>query len=56
MQQLRLLIKARDHGEPIHVAASGRKNLLLMTRLQELASATDALGLASSPYTGHQAC
>ena len=48
---LRLLLRACDHSEPIQVASSGRKNLLLMARLQELALAAEALGLQSSPYT-----
>ena len=45
-----MFVKACDHGQLIEVAASGRKNLQLMTRLQELASAADALGLSQSPY------
>ena len=54
LSQLRLLLEASDHGLPVHVEASGRKNLLLLTRLQELAKAADALGFSKNPYaTGH---
>eukprot|EP00435_Cladocopium_sp_Y103_P060235 s675_g22.t1 len=41
----------QSHNQLIQVAASGRKNLQLMARLKELASAADALGLSQSPYT-----
>ncbi|CAK8989711.1 Uncharacterized protein SCF082_LOCUS1929 [Durusdinium trenchii] len=52
---LRLLLSANDHGQVIEVACSGRKNLRLLSRLQELATAVDALGLSTGPYaTGHQ--
>lgn len=49
--RLRLLLKACDCSSPIPVAASGRKNLQLMARLQELALAAEQLGLTSSPYS-----
>ena len=39
IHRLRLLLEASDPGELIQVASSGRKNLQLMTRLQELALA-----------------
>ena len=55
LENLRLLLQACDQDKPIHVESSGRKNLLLLSRLQELAQAVDALGLSSSPYhTGRQ--
>ena len=50
IQRLRLFVKACDHGQLIEVAASGGKNLQLMARLQELASAAEALGISQSPY------
>ena len=50
-----MLLSANDHGQSIQVAVSGRKNLRLLQRLQELREAVDALGISSSPYaTGHQ--
>ena len=48
-QRLQLLLEACDHGEAFQVAASGRKNLQLVTRLQELARGAETLGL-SDPY------
>ena len=50
IQRLRLFVRACDHGQLIEVAASGGKNLQLMARLQELASAAEALGISQSPY------
>eukprot|EP00435_Cladocopium_sp_Y103_P069119 s624_g32.t1 len=50
IDRLRLLLWASDHSESIQVAMSGRRNLQLTTRLQELARAADALGLSASPY------
>ena len=50
IDRLRLLIKASDPGRPIEVASSGRKNLVLVARLQELLAAADALGFRSNPY------
>ena len=55
LENLRLLLRACDQNKPIHVESSGRKNLVLLSRLQELAQAVDALGLSTSPYhTGRQ--
>eukprot|EP00435_Cladocopium_sp_Y103_P014486 s4341_g3.t1 len=48
--KLRQLLKACDPGEPIQVAGSGRRNLQLMARLQELALAAESLGLMRRPY------
>eukprot|EP00435_Cladocopium_sp_Y103_P052260 s3094_g16.t1 len=42
--------EACDRSEPIRVSASGRRNLQLMARLQELASAAECLGLTRRPY------
>ena len=47
---LRLLLRACDPGTPIKVAASGRKNLHLLARLQELTRAALALGFNDSVY------
>ena len=53
ISHLRLLLEACDHGETVQVSTSGRRNLQLMARLQELALAAESLGLSSSPYQGH---
>ena len=50
LKHLRLLVSACDPGVPIEVANSGRRNLQLLARLQELSSAAIALGFDSSPY------
>ena len=50
IDRLRLFLKASNHGKRIEVAACGRKNLQLLTRLKELAVAAEQLGLSSSPY------
>ena len=50
IQKLRLLLEACDRSEHIQVASSGRRNLQLMARLQELALAADNLGLMRRPY------
>ena len=50
LSRLRLLLSASDCSSPIQIAASGRKNLQLMTRLKELALAAENLGLTNSPY------
>ena len=50
ISHLRLLIESCDRKQPTVIAASGRRNLLLMARLKELALAADALGLSSYPY------
>ena len=51
LAHLRLLLQACDPGRPVHVESSGRKNLQLLARLQELAVAADALGIAGDPYS-----
>ena len=57
-QHLELLLSACDPGLPVEVASSGRKNLQLLARLQELTAAADSLGFRESPYhqhaSGHQ--
>jgi len=50
IQKLRLLLEACGCSEHIQVASSGRRNLQLMARLQELALAADNLGLMRRPY------
>eukprot|EP00435_Cladocopium_sp_Y103_P035124 s3074_g9.t1 len=50
IDRLRLLVRASDPGAAIEVASSGRKNLVLLARLQELTSAAFALGFSSNPY------
>ena len=50
IDRLRLLVEASDPGGPIEVNTSGRKNLLLVARLQELFNAATALGFSNSPY------
>ena len=50
ISHLQLLLESCDRGEAVHIASSGRKNLQLMARLQELVLAADALGLSCSPY------
>ena len=50
IKKLRRLLKACDPCEPIKVACSGRRNLQLMARLQELALAAEDLGLMRRPY------
>ena len=49
LQRVQVLLEACDHGEIISIVSSGRKNLQLVTRLQELALAAEKLGL-SDPY------
>ena len=51
IEHIRLLLRACDPGQLVHIESSGRKNLQLLARLQELAQATDALGLSGSPYS-----
>ena len=55
LAHLRLLLQASDPGRPVHVESSGRKNLQLLPRLQELAVAADALGIAGNPYSRDRA-
>ena len=50
ISRLKVLLEACDHNSPVEVAACGRKNLQLVTRLKELAQAADALGLSGDPY------
>ena len=50
IDRLRLLVRACDPGKSVPVATSGRKNLVLVARLQELFTATSQLGLTNSPY------
>ena len=47
---LRVLLSACDPGSPVEVASSGRRNLQLLARLQELSEAADALGFRANPY------
>ena len=51
LRELRLLLSANDRGAEVQVSTSGRKNLGLLSRLQELAQAVDALGISSGPYS-----
>ena len=55
LKHLRSLLSACDPSGPIEVASSGRKNLQLMARLQELTHAADSLGFRESPYHQHAA-
>ena len=55
LSHLRRLLCACDSGTPIEVSSSGRRNLQLLARLQELAKAADALGFRESPYHQHAA-
>eukprot|EP00435_Cladocopium_sp_Y103_P065176 s223_g27.t1 len=50
IDRLRLLVRASNPGTAVEVASSGRKNLALVARLQELLSAALALGFSSNPY------
>eukprot|EP00438_Fugacium_kawagutii_P011937 Skav228683 [mRNA] locus=scaffold111:87828:94995:- [translate_table: standard] len=50
IESLRLLVRASDPGSPFGIATSGRKNLTLLARLNELFTAADALGFGSNPY------
>ena len=50
IDRLRLLVRACDPGAAIEVASSGRKNLVLLARLQELTTAACALGFSTNPY------